>query len=58
MPVYEIHCQSCGKSFDVSEPVAAHEQRMKQRTLACPNCGSTQVEAQLGIIDVRTSRKS
>jgi putative FmdB family regulatory protein len=58
MPVYSLLCESCGKMFDVAESLRVHEQHMNKHDLPCPNCGSTRLQPQLGILAVKTSKKS
>ena len=58
MPVYSLRCESCGRTFDVVEPIRVHEEHMNKHDLPCPNCGGTRLQSQLGIVAVKTSRKS
>lgn len=37
MPIYEYSCTKCGQRFEKLEKETATE------TVACPNCGSTEV---------------
>ncbi|MBN9167431.1 MAG: hypothetical protein J0I07_41265 [Myxococcales bacterium] len=58
MPVYSLLCDSCGKTFDVVEPIRDHEEHLNKHDLPCPNCGSTRLVSQLGVVAVKTSKKS
>lgn len=58
MPIYELHCQSCNTTFERAESIQAHDEHMKKHDVPCPRCGSTRVEAQLGLVEVKTSKKS
>jgi hypothetical protein len=50
MPVYSLRCEGCGKTVDVMESFGLHEEHMNKHDLPCPNCGSTRLEPQLGIL--------
>ena len=39
MPLFEYHCQNCGKVFEVFT-----QRRDRTVTPACPECGKTDVE--------------
>lgn len=54
MPTYQYLCKKCGKSFERSEHLAAHE---KAHPL-CPKCHSAQVEPVLADFYAKTSKKS
>jgi putative FmdB family regulatory protein len=41
MPMYEYSCTKCGQRFEKLEKKAATE------TVACPNCGSTEVSKEI-----------
>jgi putative FmdB family regulatory protein len=58
MPTYELHCQKCDKTFDVQEPLKVYEDQKRTHSLHCPQCQSTELEPQLGTVEVKTSRKS
>jgi putative FmdB family regulatory protein len=58
MPVYSLRCDSCGNTFDVVESMRIHEEHRTKHDVPCPNCGSTRLEPELGILAVKTSKKS
>jgi len=54
MPVYEYHCNSCGRDFDHVESMQEHERKHP----ACPSCGSENVEQRFSAFFAKTSKKS
>lgn len=53
MPTYVFRCEKCGTTFERSEHVNDRE-----RTHACPRCGSDQVSAVLTPFFAKTAKKS
>lgn len=47
MPIYEYHCEKCGRDFDVFVRSAA--QRSEPQ---CPRCGSTSVKKAVSLFGV------
>jgi putative FmdB family regulatory protein len=62
MPYYEYRCAACGQQFDALQSFEEHdrhEDHDRHEPLACPHCGSSQVEQQLSSpVFVITSKKS
>jgi putative FmdB family regulatory protein len=58
MPIYSFRCDSCGNTFDIVEAIRAHDEHVSKHDLPCPHCGSTRLVQQLGILAVKTSKKS
>lgn len=54
MPLYEFHCKKCNKSFALTLTIKERE----EGKIACPTCGSNEVEALLGPFFAKTSKKS
>ena len=55
MPVYEFQCQACHKTFSKILTMAEHDQEQK---IACPHCGSAQVEQRWADFYAITSKKA
>ena len=53
MPVYESICQECHKSFEVVRPMSE-----VSKSVACPHCGSTNVQRSWSSVFAVTSKKS
>jgi putative FmdB family regulatory protein len=54
MPTYSYRCEKCGKNFERTETMSEHEKGKAQ----CPKCGSKNVSAVPGRVNVVTSKKS
>jgi putative FmdB family regulatory protein len=54
MPTYEFLCPACQVQFSVTMTIREREAAKP----ACPRCGSTELEPQLGSFFARTSKKS
>ena len=54
MPIYEFKCNKCGHEFDIIETLQEHDKHMER----CPKCKSEDIERVLGVIGVKTSKKS
>lgn len=54
MPVYDYHCKSCGKSFEIVLTLTEHE----GRKVTCPKCGSKNVAQEPAAFFAVTSKKS
>jgi putative FmdB family regulatory protein len=54
MPQYEFLCKDCKKPFSKFLTIAAYE----KEKIACPKCGSRNVEQQLSPFYAVTSKKS
>jgi putative FmdB family regulatory protein len=54
MPTYEHRCEKCGKTFERTESLAAHD-RAKP---SCPKCGSRKVSVVPSRIYTITAKKS
>lgn len=54
MPTYEFKCSNCGKTFELSMPVAERE----TRKVSCPSCKSKKVERTITGFFAKTSRKA
>jgi putative FmdB family regulatory protein len=54
MPTYRYRCEKCGKKFERTETISAHE----AVKLKCPSCGSKKVFFVPGNVYVVTSKKS
>ncbi len=54
MPHYEFLCLTCQKKFDK----VMHISDLDKGEVACPHCGSKQVEQQVSSFSAVTSRKS
>jgi putative FmdB family regulatory protein len=53
MPVYEFTCQNCQKYFEIVRPISEASQ-----SVACPQCGSTDVQRSWSRVVAVTSKKS
>lgn len=53
MPVYEFTCQECHKHFEVVRPMSEIS-----KSVACPHCGSTNVQRSWSSVFAVTSKKS
>jgi putative FmdB family regulatory protein len=47
MPIYEYHCENCGRDFDLF--VRSATQRSEPK---CPHCGSAQVKKAVSLFGV------
>ncbi len=54
MPVYEFVCNACQKVFTKILTIAEHE----NEKIACPDCGSENVEQRWAVFYAVTSKKS
>jgi putative FmdB family regulatory protein len=54
MPTYQYRCEKCGKKFERTETISAHE----AVKLKCPKCGSKMVSFVPKNVYVVTSKKS
>lgn len=54
MPMYEFKCLQCGKEAVLSLSMKDRE----SGAVACPSCGSQQMEQLISGVMARTSRKS
>jgi len=54
MPHYEFFCHTCKKSFLKTLTIARHE----KEKIACPHCGSKNVEQRWSAFSTITSKKS
>lgn len=54
MPTYEFHCSACGKDFSTILSIAERG----TGTIACPACGSNEVEQQYTAVSVKTGKKT
>jgi putative FmdB family regulatory protein len=55
MPVYELLCKACQKTFSKILTIADHD---KGEKIACPHCGSANVEQRWADFYAITSKKS
>ena len=53
MPHYEFLCHACKKTFSKILTIVQHDQE-----IACPHCGSKNVEQRWSAFSVITSKKS
>lgn len=58
MPMYEFLCRACGKEFTEVLSLTEYETECDQHGVACPKCGSREVEQLVVACSVVTSRKS
>ena len=54
MPHYEFFCRDCKKAFLKTLTIARHE----KEKIACPHCGSNNVEQHWSAFSAITSKKS
>jgi putative FmdB family regulatory protein len=54
VPTYQYRCSECGKSFERTETITAHE----AANARCPKCNSKKVTQIPGRVHVVTSKKS
>jgi putative FmdB family regulatory protein len=54
MATYEFHCRACQQNFAVREKISEYD----TSHVACPKCGSHDVERRLSGFYARTARKS
>ena len=54
MPVYDYICKDCQKSFELVLTLAEHD----KDKIACPECGSKNVEQDAATFFAVTSKKS
>jgi putative FmdB family regulatory protein len=54
MPVYEYHCDKCGRDVSVTLSISAHD----KAKVACPQCRSTALRPLVSTFFSQTSRKS
>ena len=54
MPVYDYVCRDCHKSFEKVLTLVEHDQEL----IACPHCGSKNVEQEAAAFFAVTSKKS
>jgi hypothetical protein len=48
-------CRQCGRLFEIERSLAGYADR---RDVRCPSCSASNVELQLSMVEVKTSRKS
>lgn len=41
MPQYSFECQVCGKPFEIEVSMSEYTAMQKNKSVACPDCGST-----------------
>jgi putative FmdB family regulatory protein len=58
MPTYEFHCQTCDRVFELQESISAYEQHLAKHDHHCPSCESEEVDQQVTVFEVETSKKS
>lgn len=54
MPVYQFTCKECNKNFQVTQTLQEYE----KGGVACPKCGSKNVEQTVAAFFAVTSKKS
>ncbi len=54
MPVYEYHCDACGKDVALTMSISEHD----KASAACPGCGARSLRPLIGTFFSKTSRKS
>lgn len=54
MPVYDYVCKDCHKSFEKVLTLVEHDKEL----IACPHCGSKNVEQEASAFFAVTSKKS
>jgi len=54
MPQYEFFCNACQKAFSKILSITEHE----QERIACPHCGSKNIEQRWSAFSAVTSKKS
>jgi putative FmdB family regulatory protein len=52
MPIYELHCQSCGHEF---EELVFRQSEVER--LTCSKCGATKIELRISACSGKGSRK-
>lgn len=55
MPIYEYHCENCGKRFEIFASIKDKEKGLSE---VCPKCKSKRVHQIFGKITVITSSKT
>jgi len=61
MPQYEFFCNACQKAFSKILTITEHEQENtehEQEKIACPHCGSKNIEQRWSAFSAVTSKKS
>jgi len=53
MPLSEYYCPTCQREVSITQTLQEH-----QPGASCPGCGRRDLEARLGTLFVKTSRKS
>jgi putative FmdB family regulatory protein len=54
MPLYDFHCNDCGKDFELPLSVKDYE----RKDFACPGCRSKNLERMVAGVGVITAKKS
>ena len=54
MPVYEYHCDACGKDVTLTMSISEHD----KGSAACPGCSARSLRPLVGTFFSKTSRKS
>jgi putative FmdB family regulatory protein len=54
MPVYDYICHDCNKSFEIVLTLKEHD----KKKIACPRCGSKNVEQEAAAFFAVTGKKS
>jgi putative FmdB family regulatory protein len=54
MPNYEFVCNACKRTFSKVLHIVEHD----TQKVACPHCGSQEVEQSWSVFSARTSKKS
>lgn len=57
MPIYELRCAQCTRSFELEESVSSYD-RKKRQGIHCPSCNAIDVRPQISMVEVKTSKKS
>lgn len=54
MPVYEFKCKKCDHRFEMTESIGKHDKHREK----CPQCGSRSIQNIVGMVNVKTAKKS
>ena len=57
MPLYDFRCQDCSELVELSLHVDEYEQK-RDEGVECPKCHGHNLQPELTIFEVKTSRKS
>lgn len=58
MPRYDFECHACHKPFEVQATFAEYSAQMRERKIACPECGSKKVIRVLSAPSIRSASSS